>query len=416
MNIEKNIVQTTTNQASSKQAETFVPKLPIENKVHTISLDNLRNSPKSSPSPLKKFIRWIKSIPTKILAILKRCFCIKSKKIDEESKNLELIQALVMPPKYKNENNNCWFHSALELLWGMGPDFSDLVDKKIEEVKNLKKIDNEWQQYFTPDHEILLNSLKDFETAMDSGNRADLYKAKTKIQAASMKLFPTLKDLGRQQDSGEFLNEIFSFLTTPLFQIETTVKGLGDLAALSQVRQPNPDNTLKLYFHNETSLQKIIDANFSAKKFDAPTTINDVQVPAYEEKQKILSEIPPNFLLVMLIRFDHQNRKIDTPVEMPDNNLIDFSRAFGLDKADPTYQYALHGTIIHEEISEDIAHYTSTVLGIDPKNGKQAWYRCNDVGSRVDQVNSKQLKEINKNAYLFLFKRIKCPNECPTKI
>ncbi|KIC75312.1 hypothetical protein DB41_HS00100 [Neochlamydia sp. TUME1] len=61
---------------------------------------------------------------------------------------------LSMPPVFKNKQNNCWFHAAIQLLWVMGDSFHQLVAEKYQERSMLVDTYNkEMDEY----NECLLN-------------------------------------------------------------------------------------------------------------------------------------------------------------------------------------------------------------------------------------------------------------------
>jgi ubiquitin C-terminal hydrolase len=240
----------------------------------------------------------------------------------EDAKTLALIKSLTRPPSYKNDKNNCWFHSTLELLWTWGLPFSELIKKKTKELDDLK--DLEIKHDYEKHPKYLLNALKAYMMAMDTGNIELIRSNAENVQQNVMQTCKNLNQVGRQQDAAEFLQFILSFLTeelstdknpkpNPFFEIETTREELGKkIGAKKQVYNPQPMNFLHLDIHDKTSFSDILKANFEKIENTNPNNtapINGFQISHYSEQQKIIGT-PPAFIFVQMKRFDFPSEEV----------------------------------------------------------------------------------------------------------
>lgn len=363
----------------------------------------------STDSPVTALTEEIKQTTNPLVAGLTEEIKQKTE-METLKENLKVIKAMVVPPKFSNKNNNCWFHAALQILWSMGPHFQDLVNSKLKQVSQK---DYDWRKEYSRNPMPLLNSLKKLAYEIDNGNTEGIFDATEKLQKAVMHFFPDFVELNRHQDSGEFLLQIFAFFSATFYELSTqntcAIEGLEDIST----ERKEKGSIINLHFEDERDLQTILDKNFSRKRVtdeENPTIIQDIPVADYYTKTKIVSATPPEFLFVMLVRFEGLSKK-QNDVYLPENNHVDFSKAFGLKDYDSTYDYALHGTILHEG---DVGggHYKANVLGVDPQNGLNKWYHCDDAAaSKTEALTNKNLANYNKQAYFYLFKRVGGPGK-----
>lgn len=416
------------------------------------------------------------SLITLIEAAEKKC---EQASLDHQ-KSQELIQTLLTPPKFKNEANNCWFHSALQILWTMGPDFTRMVHDRVakrDELANREMeqediIEAMWGNKYNEDELDplpLLDALRDYVKAVEAGDSKSTEAGERAVQRAAINLFPTLRTPGRQQDPNEFLIELFDFLApAPFFDFSETASGEGDLSYLKK-EEKKPASILNLLLKNQNEFQTILNNNFLPERQLESRPINGKPVPSWIKQDKIVANgPPPEFLFVQLMRAEqlpHQEilaqekniedqinefaqslrskdenldeetariiakqmlsdedllpeivavRKNTTRVTLPNNNRIDFSKAFGLNESHPSYQYELHGTITHHGMDGSVGHYTANIRGTNPKNGKNTWFECDDCPSndpKADPMNYQNALTSNQDAYLFYFRRVPANNE-----
>ena len=104
-------------------------------------------------------------------------------------------------------------------------------------------------------------------------------------------------------------------------------------------------------------------------------------------------------------------RKINDPIDFPENHKVNFAKAFGVQDGDiSNYDYVLCSTVIQNGVSIQDGHYKANVNGLDPKNGQQRWYHTDDVGAQVIPYDAKQALDSNKQGYIYFFRKVKKPH------
>lgn len=240
----------------------------------------------------------------------------------EEAKTRELIEALVMPPGFKNEYNNCWFHSSMEFLWAWNPYFSNLIKAKFEKMMELHEKNMPLKHDYPQDPKILIKALYDFNVAMEAGNRDLMGSIADKIQFYTRLLHPDdLAEFGEQQDSATFLQFILNFLTEKINDdgtIEqrfflnhlTARKGLNGQDHLKQIYQPQGLHIVQLPMNGKSNFQELLNENFSLHEVNDPKNpvpIGGCQIHHFLEQDRLKSigASLPEFIFVQVKRFEY---------------------------------------------------------------------------------------------------------------
>lgn len=102
-------------------------------------------------------------------------------------------------------------------------------------------------------------------------------------------------------------------------------------------------------------------------------------------------------LALSTLNIDHQgNTKIHDPIKFPSNGLIDFSKAFGKEKA---VNYRVVSFEMHQGESPSTGHYTTYRFEND------SWYHFDD--KRVTRVSLEEALDKRSQAYILLFEKVK---------
>lgn len=314
---------------------------------------------------------------------------------------------------------------------------------------------------------ILLDALKRFSEGMKSGDHQSIREATRTFERAfpSSSIAPQeFHALNQQQDAAAFLESLINYLSKPLLKISTKYAGVVGTAFENRSISPKDDiNILQLEFRSgKRNFQEILDENFAEEQFNDPNNAIEMggdKVDEYTKKQTI-DQPPPDFFIASIKRFAaemkprinrltearirtkvvqlrkkdpeaykdinfarqtamqelkivnyppnvYTPKKINTPVEFPQGNIVNLGKAFGLEDSDnPDYEYELHATVIHYG-SLAGGHYTANVLGKDPGNKKPLWFHTNDIGSSVKKIGAPhEVARENQAGYIFYFKKV----------
>jgi len=148
--------------------------------------------------------------------------------------------------------------------------------------------------------------------------------------------------------------------------------------------------------NQEIKLEKLISEFSKEEKLDRDNLYKCEQCHQESEaNKKIEIYHVPKILIIHLKRFNN-NKKIDTMIEFPLNNL-DIKNY--IKSSDTISKYDLFGVINHYG-SLEYGHYTSYCLNYHDNN----WYEYND--RIVNKIQKEKEKEIivNKNAYILFYR------------
>lgn len=111
----------------------------------------------------------------------------------------------------------------------------------------------------------------------------------------------------------------------------------------------------------------------------------------------------------------NRSRKISIQIKFPENNIVNFSKAYGIENTqDPDFDYVLCASIIQRGVTQG-GHYVANVEGIDCNSGLPRWYHTDNMGGKVDPISSKQALtglsngdgNGHQDGYIYFFRRVK---------
>lgn len=282
------------------------------------------------------------------------------------------------------------------------------------------------------------SALKKISAAIQTGNHHSFIQAVKSLE----KILPLVNDnfpLKVQNDATECIQFILQFLSPPLFYTATKRVGLEDSIFKNKIQEAtDPHNCLILDLQEGPSnFQELLNHYFAEKKIDDPENgvfVDGVRMTQYVEKTRFIQPkestnsvspttetasepilIPPDFIMIMLKRFNHEQvgqdshdyklTKNTSSLKLPESQKINLGVPFGSHSSDPYLEYELHSCIIHQGASKDRGHYIATVLHANQNQEKQ-WYSADNAHSKVEQVSNQAAQKINEQGYFYYFKRV----------
>lgn len=282
------------------------------------------------------------------------------------------------------------------------------------------------------------SALKKISVAIETGNHPSFIKAVKSLE----KILPVINDnfpLEVQNDATECIQFILQFLSPPLFYTATKRIGLENTIFKNKIQEAaDPHNCLILDLQaGASNFQELLNNHFAEKMIDDPenaVVVDGLRMTQYVEKTRFIqakeptnplsspNEIsseqvltPPDFILIMLKRFNHERMGQDSheykltknrsSLKLPENQKINLGSPFGSHPSDPYFDYELHGCIVHHGASKDRGHYIATVLNATQGSEKQ-WYCADNAHSKVEQLSDEAAQKINEQGYLYYFKRV----------
>lgn len=213
--------------------------------------------------------------------------------------------------------------------------------------------------------------------------------AQTNTDSTAVKVYQMIKEK-YSKDYSEIWN---MFYGTHISQI---ISLTSPFEVLSQT--PEPFFTISLPIPNNKVYPSIYDCFDNHVRGDHLTGDNGWFNEKTKKKQDVVKKISywafPNVLCIDIKRFDTLNKKKQTPVSFPLENLNLSKYTIGYKK--DSYVYDLYGIINHHGNALG-GHYTSYI-----KNANEQWYEFNDT--RVIKMNDTN-KLITPYAYCLFYRK-----------
>ena len=207
----------------------------------------------------------------------------------------------------------------------------------------------------------------------------------TNTDKLAMSCFKMMKNMYKKEYS-EFLNMFFGIHVSKIKSLESDYLNIT----------PEPFFNLNLPIANDNTLEKCIELYTSTEKMDGDNMILNDKTDKKEEAEKNIQFWSlPKIMVITLKRFDNNNRKNQSFIDFPLENLDMRKYIVGYDK--DSYIYDLYGICNHNGGSSG-GHYTSYV-----KNANNKWYHFNDTN--CNEINLGGLK--TPLAYCFFYRKQK---------
>ena len=207
----------------------------------------------------------------------------------------------------------------------------------------------------------------------------------TNTDKLAMSCFKMMKNMYKKEYS-EFLNMFFGIHVSKIKSLESDYLNIT----------PEPFFNLNLPIANDNTLEKCIELYTSTEKMDGDNMILNDKTDKKEEAEKNIQFWSlPKIMVITLKRFDNNNRKNQSFIDFPLENLDMRKYIVGYDK--DSYIYDLYGICNHSGGSSG-GHYTSYV-----KNANNKWYHFNDTN--CNEINLGGLK--TPLAYCFFYRKQK---------
>jgi len=207
----------------------------------------------------------------------------------------------------------------------------------------------------------------------------------TNTDKLAMSCFKMMKNMYKKEYS-EFLNMFFGIHVSKIKSLESDYLNIT----------PEPFFNLNLPIANDNTLEKCIELYTATEKMDGDNKILNDKTDKKEEAEKNIQFWSlPKIMVITLKRFDNNNRKNQSFIDFPLENLDMRKYIVGYDK--DSYIYDLYGICNHSGGSSG-GHYTSYV-----KNANNKWYHFNDTN--CNEINLGGLK--TPLAYCFFYRKQK---------
>lgn len=218
---------------------------------------------------------------------------------------------------------------------------------------------------------------------------------------------------GEQKDPADLLKMLLGENLLNCFYTEQKVSSTPLIPDQQFIHNLAKNCTLQLNFEGESNeLQGLINTYFNDRTEHENFTYREgsqapIQVSSYQSSIQLRTL--SDFMVVHLKRFSYDpvlgRKKIDTPVDLPSNGIIDFSNMYHPLETDEenkvSTRYAVTGYVIHKGEGTDAGHYIAYV-----KKGKRFW-RCDDFGSPLYEEVSAEKFYGKKQAYIVFLKQMK---------
>ncbi|MEI8366013.1 MAG: ubiquitin carboxyl-terminal hydrolase family protein [Parachlamydiaceae bacterium] len=216
----------------------------------------------------------------------------------------------------------------------------------------------------------------------------------------------------RQHDAAGYSEAVLSEVLDETFILSRKLTAKNDGKKSESVCKELGHGMLHLPLKkNLTSLQELINDYFSVN------LIEDEQNPwrpegadgeslfltKYQESFRVLGK-PKDMLPIQIGRFgygeDSGAYRDATALEIPENNIVDFSKAYG--RKPGRLMYRLKSFVCHHGSTPHSGHYTAYVQ----RGG--IWYHCNDecITPLIGKKKASIVNDAKKTAYLLYFERM----------
>jgi ubiquitin C-terminal hydrolase len=301
-----------------------------------------------------------------------------------------------------NIGNSCYLNSGLQMLFGMGSSFHNLVLNKVEQSTGEKDIDFKRRRKVQKSLQVVVD-------AVLTKDAKAIKKAVTDFRSVlfSSHCFET-KGILEQQDGPRFVGAVLSALGFGIdFQQVRTVEHAGRERKIPGVIAKESILGLAMPDGQDELLEKTIKKEFLeqiTKDESTPYTPEidgkKISVTEFVERTHITGSIP-DYLSVQFKRFNADGIKNGNRILCPNGGLVDLTST--LDKAirrkGETYLYKVVSFQVHHGDTKESGHYTAYSHCPDGK-----WRHYDD--SYVTEVSDEEAEREMGYAYAMILGRL----------
>lgn len=295
---------------------------------------------------------------------------------DPSQKKLDKIEN--GPVGFFNIGNSCYINATLQVLFNI-PELRELIETNKTKNDLLKE----------------LHALMQVTSGAEETKPILIRLRSALFQLKGKGTLPGSET--NQQDAHEFLVFILEQLKWEPFNLKTIFK-LDKTCKQKIVGS----NHLQIPVQSVKTLQDAVDNYFKQEKIQADgdkitplkTKIDSKEQSFESWHQKTAMDKTPDHLILHLMRFDDKGRKIDKPLEFPENGVVVIRHK------KTSIEYEIVGLINHIGDSAESAHYTADLKNYRDPQGKALYVHCDD-----EELSLKKPSKSEMEAYLIVLKK-----------